>query len=435
MLRIADLTWRPPRASGNKAVVGPKRYGHFARWYLRPAHIATALFLALCVECAASDDPTVGYDALGHLTYTTLDASGLATGKNTLVFDVKVKGERWRVRTEPLIQRKGQIAYFEGGLGPDDCVLMVTAFADPLQPAEPRLEALRAQLRRSSRDEVRSASSTVAVPGVLSNILRRAAASAKLNRTNTVNNAAIARAKRGKYPSVDPSFVAFLWFAFTPPSEEADGTSRMLLQIWDDGNPLEDRFRDAEWHEFAEAPHLVSRAVYQWAGRRATPDGRWARINISDVARPAGVAARYDVDVTTNIGSLVLPLRFRLTRFSTDRSAKEAPIAVSTISASVLSVSQLAPSESLEVQVPARTFVSDYRLAETQPAGTSLRYMLRSNSLPAIEQLKKTSAHRRAVRDATVSSAKQALIRWAVLVSLALVPVILILLFGKVHRS
>src|SRR6266853_57355 len=70
------------------------------------------------------------YETIGYLTYTTLDASGKPTGKNVLMFDVRISCSQWHIRTEPVVECKNGIGYFEASPSTNGFILAVTAFAD-----------------------------------------------------------------------------------------------------------------------------------------------------------------------------------------------------------------------------------------------------------------------------------------------------------------
>src|SRR5438552_4177397 len=74
-----------------------------------PCGILATLLLASVGVARASD----GYEAMGHLTFTHFDASGKPKSKNVMMFDVKVAGTKWRIRTEPVIECMGGIGFFE----------------------------------------------------------------------------------------------------------------------------------------------------------------------------------------------------------------------------------------------------------------------------------------------------------------------------------
>ena len=106
------------------------------------------------------------------------------------------------------------------------------------------------------------------------------------------------------------------------------------------------------------------------------------------------MAARYEVNAETNFNGLVLPLKFTLTRFDIKRSPNGEQRPVSTVVASTVKVSRLASDESLDVKLPAKTFVNDYRVSAGDLKGSSHTYVVdsTSNFPPTIEQLKRSGA-------------------------------------------
>ncbi|MBP9899839.1 MAG: hypothetical protein IT579_24085 [Verrucomicrobia subdivision 3 bacterium] len=357
-----------------------------------------------------------------------------------MMFDVNVGAINWRIRTEPVIECEGGIGYYEASLSTNDCILMVTGLESAYKSSESPFQSLRTKLKESKKDDVYFATANPKIQTAIPNSFSGSAAFKKMPVTsekataNLVDNVAIADVLQSKYPRVDPSYVAFLCFAFTPPNEQKDGTNKMLLQIWDDGNRQKTRFRHASWNQFAEPPHLVSSAVYGWVGKQILPNGTLEDINTSDVSKPFDMAARYDVDVPTNCSGLKLPLSFKLTRFDTERSENKEPKVVSTVVASVIKVSLLTSNESLEVKVPGKTFVSDYRLSAGELKGAHLGYLLDSNTPPTTEQIKQGSLYKRTSEIAKTSPPKPYL-RWALLAFLLAFPVVAIIFWKYLART
>jgi hypothetical protein len=332
-----------------------------------------------------------GYEAIGHLTSTGFDASAKPTGKRVIMFDVKV-GKTWHVRTEPVIECKNGIAFQEGFNDTNNCIWSLTTFEVAYRPSESPFQNLRRELKRSRKDDVFFTNTPIRLPDWAPLHLRRALGRSLKDDdfTNTseatsgpvVTNAAIATGLTGRYPPMDPSYAAFLWFAFTPPIEQRDGTNGMLLQIWDDGNILSARFRHAKWKPFPEPPQLVSSAVYNWVGKQWLPDGTVAGIETSDVPEPLGTAAQYEVSATTNFSGLMLPSKMALTRYATE-AAKDGELrVVSTDVAVVTSVRLLSANEPLAAKLPGLTYVSDYRVSAGRANGAQTRYFLNEGSLP-----------------------------------------------------
>ena len=316
-----------------------------------------------------------GYEAIGHLTYTSFDASAKPAGKRVIMFDVKV-GKTWRIRTEPVVECKGGIGFQESFSCTNNCIWALTAFEAAYKPSESPFQHLRSELKESKKEDVYFTNPPLKLPEWAARYSSKEAAGP------SVNNVATATGLTGKYPPMDPFYTAFLWFAFTPPSQQADGTNQMLLQIWDEGNPFSARFRRATWTQFPESPNLVSGAVYNWVGKEFLSDGTVAGISVSDVPQPLGTAAHYEVDATTNFSGLVLPSKMRLTRFGTKPSENGKPSVLTTDVALVTSVRLLSPNETLAAQLPGRTYISDYRVSAGGLNGRPISYLLDGGSLP-----------------------------------------------------
>ena len=394
-----------------------------------------AMLAALLAVCGSRCRAGVCYEAMGYLTYTSFDASGSPTYKNVMMFDVKVRTNEWHIRTEPVVEGRGGVGFYEESGGTNDFVLRVTALKSAYNMSASSFEALRAELKATKKDDVYFANAPTRIPATFLNRRQppdassRKAIPAERAATNRADNVAVAVALKGKYPVVDPSCAAFLWFAFTPPTSQSDGASKMLLQTWDDGNPTRNRFRRASWSQFAEFPHLVSSAVYNWLGKELLPDGTLASLNTSDVSKPLDVAARYDVDAATNYGGLKLPLSFKLMRFHTKRSDNREPNVVSTTVGSVVKVSRLPADVVLDVTVPGKTFVSDYRLSAGELKGTPIGYLLLSNHPPDVDQLKQRNLYKHALREVTAAAPSPHL-RWIV-VAFLLIPSGVVVLFWR----
>lgn len=322
-------------------------------------------FGLLAVVFAASNrvHAADGYAAIGHLTHTRFDALGKPVFKDLIMFEVKVDGARWHVRTEPV--RESGVGYDEVGYGTNDEVVKVSAFDTAYSSSKSPFANLRKELKETRKEDLSLTNSRVNIEEIYSKKFPTLVVSKKEN-ANHVYNDAVANVRKGKFPGVDSSYAALLWFAFNPPIEQKVGTNRMLLQIWDDGSPNKTRFRQASWKQFEQAPHLVSGAQYEWIGKELLPDGRFEAIKIVDASKPLSTAVRYEVGGTTNLGSIVLPLGFTLTRFNSKRVGNEEPKVVTTVEASVVSVRQLSAEESLEVEVPGNTIFTDLRGSITE---------------------------------------------------------------------
>jgi hypothetical protein len=316
-----------------------------------------------------------GYAAIGHLTYTVFDDSLKPTDKRVIMFDVKV-GKTWHVHTEPVIECENGTAYQEGFSVTNNCIWLLSAFEAAYRPSESPFQNLRRELKRSLKDDVYFSNAPPKLPGWA------ARSSSKATSGHSVNNVAIATVLNGKYPPMDPYYAGFLWFAFTSPSAQGDGTNQMLLEIWDEGHPNRARFRRATWTQFAESPKLVSSAVYNWVGKEFLPDGTVATIAVSDVPQPMGMAARYEVEGTTNLSGLMLPSKLKLTRYATKAAKDGKPRVLTTDVAVVTSVRLLSANESLAANLPGRTYVSDYRVSARGLNGKPTSYLLDGGCFP-----------------------------------------------------
>ena len=237
-----------------------------------------------------------GYEAIGHLTYSRFDVSGKVTHKIVMMFDVKIRGEEWFIRTEPVIEGNG-VGFYEASYFTDDYVMRVTGLNAAYKSSESPFQSLRSELKESKKQDVYFTNNSHRVAATYSNLFsastqpKRTTIQNKKTNVMQADNVAVAVAIKGKYPPVDPSYVAFLWFAFTTPNEQDDGTNKMLLQIWDDGNPQKNRFRRASWNQFLEQPKLASSAVYNWIGKDLMRNGTLVEITTSDVDKPDEMAA------------------------------------------------------------------------------------------------------------------------------------------------
>ncbi len=330
-----------------------------------------------------------GYEVMGYLTYTSFNAPGKPRSKAVMMFDVKVAGESWLIRTEPVLQGKGGIGFYEAASSPNDCVVSLTAFDSAYKSSESPFQKLRAQLMESNKDDVYFTNPPLVIPAAFSNVVRTTIP----DPSNSVGNVAVARVVSGKNPPVDSSYAAFLWFAFTPPNVQIDGTNKMLLQIWDDGNPLKTRLRRATWNRFAESPHLVSSAVYAWVGKYLLPSGKLDDIDVSDVSKPLEIAVRYAVEEATNFSAFRLPLNFSLTSFNTERLGNDEPGVSSSLVASVVKARRFSSAKFLEVKAPGKTYVSDDRFSDGALNPRPLNYLIESKSGSLLGQIQKSAPY------------------------------------------
>lgn len=399
-------------------------------------HWILAMFLVARGERSPAAD---GYRATGYCTYTSFDGARNPVYKNIMLFDVKVVDTEWYIRTEPVIEGKGGIGFYEASHGTNGYVLSVSALESAYKSSESPFGSLRSQLKESKNDDVFFSNTTFRLPEAFpipywhpldSSVKPKPP---KSSNSSQVDNVAVANIFLGKCPPTDPSYGSFLWFAFTPPTEQIDGTNRMLLQIWDDGNPTRNRFRRARWSQFPEFPNLVSTAEFVWAGKEPRADGTMADINTSDVSKPLEIAARFEVDGVTNLSGLVVPLNFKLTRFGTERLDNKGPGIVSTLFATVIKVGRVSSSVRLEATFPGKTFVSDYRLSAGKLGGSPLRYIHDSPQLPSVDQLKQSGLYRRASR-VVEASAPKPFLRWILLIGFMIPSVVLFMFWRRSAR-
>lgn len=344
------------------------------------------LFLSLMVFSGSNVSAAGGYEAIGHLTYTQFDSVGNAAGKLVMMFDVKVVGEEWHIRTEPVIEGKG-VAFYEASYNTNDYVFRIKGLNQAYKSSESPFQSLRSDLIKSKRDDV-----------FFTNLSRPMMPTTH-SKSKNASNMAIALTFKGRYPPVDSSYIAPVWFAFTPPVGQKEGINKMLLQIWDDGNPAKNRFWQASWNQFETYPHLVSSAAYVWVGKEMLPNGSMININNSGVSKPEEMAVSYDVKSTTNFNGLVLPVNFKLTRFTPQRAPNRDQRLSSTIEAWVVQFNLVGPAESMVVKIPGKTFVTDYRLSGSELKGENLGYFLDSNIPPTVESLMQSSLYKHMVTE------------------------------------
>jgi hypothetical protein len=327
---------------------------------LNQSLLATMLVLLGGLVCKA--DAVSGYEAMGYLVYTRFNLSGEATHKVVRLFEVKVAGPEWRIRTEPVIEGKG-IGFYEISSGTNDFVLKVTGFDAAYHASASPFQDLRRELQESHRAEV--CFTNLPPLAMQADYVKAFAPPRAPDQSNSnsarSDNIATAFVINGSYPPADQSYAAFVWFAFTPPSPLTNNSDRMLLQNWDDGNRLNNRFRRARWNQFPAPPQLVSDAVYGWVGKERPPDGRLRDLYVSDVSKPEDAAATYEVVAATNFFGLTLPVNFKLTRFTPQRSDRGEQVVSSTMTAVVTKLEKLASHELSPPKVPGKTYVSDYR--------------------------------------------------------------------------
>lgn len=369
-----------------------------------------------------------GYEAIGYLVYTRYNIAGEATHKVVRMFDVKVAGSEWRIRTEPVIEGRG-IGFYEVSSNTNDFVMKVTGFDAAYKSSESPFQELRRELRKSHPAVVFFTNPPApAKPSALSNAVFQLDKSKHSTTTNSnqSDNVATAVVLQGEYPPVDQSYAAFVWFAFTPPKPLAVVPEKMLLQIWDDGNPDKNRFRRAHWQCFSEPPQLILDAAYKWEGKERFQNGALKDISTANVNGREELSAHYVVEAKTNFWGAVLPLGFRLTRYAPTLSTNGLAVVSSTMNATVVRLGFLESDQLLGVQIPGKTYVSDYRVANQGLNGLALQYDT-SNALPAVDQLKQSAAFR--LKERLVSDSQLRLrYRWLIL-SMLLIPTIILIVF------
>lgn len=383
------------RADFAQALREMSRYNLACSESLRGFPTTFAVFAAVVLFCSsalAADS----YCASGHLTYTGLDARGEPVYRKVLLFDLRVSPNGWHIRTEPILQGFGGIGFYEGIGGSNDTVLRRTTLAMAYRPPEVPIEDLRAQVQEIEKEAIEFMQKHPAGQDVpaFSRFAQAAPRgdSPRATGTNQLNNDAVASVFSGEYPPTDSSEIALLWFAFTPPKPRAD--RKMLLQVWDDGHPTKHRFRRATWKQFADPLALISEAEYHWPGVEIAPDGTIASIGVQGTA----VAARYEVAASTNVGGFALPRQFRLTRYVSEKpggASSSVPRTVSTTSATLARV--LVDDRPAAALVPSdgATFVSDFRLSSPDVKGAVVSYVLRSNDLPSVQEVKQSRNYQR----------------------------------------
>jgi hypothetical protein len=362
---------------------------------LRLGIACLSMYLVNSVTSAAE-----GYQAVGQLVLTSFDKEGAPAYKNVLVFQVRVSGEKWVIRTEPLISKAGGIAFYESSNDTNNCVVKITSFKSTPDDRQSPIQAHRtdllsnSELGRYTNYWSNPRIDSVTPPSTVSKAL---ASSPK----SQINNDGIAIVRQGKYPTADPSGCALLWHVFIPPAaRNSPESERRLLQVWDDGHPNEIRFRQAEWELFSGAPQLVSNAKYFWKGKRLLANGNLEDLPGSNSNDALQLAARYVVSRFTNYSELQIPLEFTLTRFLRQENPHHQ--VVSTVVGSVVSLSKLDEHALLGLNITSNTFVNDYRLADRERDGAPFSYLLKSNSIPEVSTVTNSAAyirHDRSLRE------------------------------------
>lgn len=297
------------------------------------------------------------FEAKGSVVFTRFDTSQRITFKSVKLFHVLVDGAQWRIRTEPVFETLGGIAYDEASGGTNNTIFKLTALKTAPSKEDSTLDHLRMMLKLELvNDEFfanRPHVAAVAYSNYLSSVPQPSSRNPASNRSD---NVAIALALKGNHLPADPSYINFLWFAFTP-QVEIDG---MLLQTWDDASSPTVRYRHAQTTQLEQFPYLIAAGEFKWTGRQVEPTGQWKNINISDIRNPFATAARYTVNATTNFGHMTLPLSFELTRFRATTLNETSSSILSTLVAKVTELSRPVD-QLLSIKMPGKTFVTDHR--------------------------------------------------------------------------
>lgn len=390
--------------------------------------LATIVFALLVQITVFARD---GYEVMGYFTSTRFDTSNNPAFKSAMMFNVKVLDGKWRIRTEPVINGQGGIGFHEVFHDEDDSIISLTMLGSAYDGAESPFRDLRENLNKLMADDPLFTNSSqkqiVASPLVAST----GKAGQLTPLVKPIGNVATARVIKSDFPPVDPTSVALIWFGFTPPRLQTFGTNEMLLQIWDDGSAPKSRFRQARWNSFPEAPHLVSNASFNWTGKQILANGAIEDIKISDVTNPLETAASYEVASTTNLNGMVIPLNFKLTRFKAKTSTVNKFQVANIVNLSVVRISQFSSPEELNVQIPGKTFFSDYRLSSGELQGRPLNY-IDTNPPPEVSAVKDSKLYKRTlmVVNQTAHATPRSNIRW-ILAGCLLIPLFALLIYWK----
>ena len=146
------------------------------------------------------------------------------------------------------------------------------------------------------------------------------------------------------------------------------------------------------------------------------------------------MAARYDVDITTNLSGLVLPFSFRLTRFRPNKVENKETTVSSTIQASVIHVARISSDTPFEIVVPGKTYISDYRLSAGELKGVPFSYVLDSNSIPGVSQIQQSGLFKNKIKSIN-DAAPSPYLRWAMLAVVLIPSAILIIFLRNLTRA
>jgi hypothetical protein len=392
---------------------------------------------AVCL--AAPRCASAGYEVSGCLVYTVLDQSRQPSGKKVILFRVSVCENDWHIYIEPALARTNGIAFHDGSLAPPDSTLILTGFPQSRGLVPSPFDRLRAEVQVLKKDEINFSNPPVVIPPAIARFLKPApgtnAASGPTIAGKTAANAgdilAEAAVFKGAFPPADPSYVGLLRFAFVPPGP---GSPQDLLpQVWDDGNPRQVRFRYARWRELAGSSGLIAKAEFQARGKQMAADGKLVDLPDSKKTAVPAIEAAYEVESTTNVGNLTLPLSFKLTRFAPVQPPGGQPSILTTDAATVLSVREVTSTEPLNVALPGKTVVSDFR-ASRELNGAPLVYVVDSGTMPALSEVEGGLLYKAAARGIRKKNI-QAQITLTCLVTVLLLPPIVFTLLRKSHHS
>ncbi len=328
------------------------------------------LFLVLAYRDSAR--ATQGYEVSGYFVYSVFAGTGDPVYKEERLFYVKVGFPEWLIRTEPLEEKKNGVGYWEVCNTTNGEIIALTGLAAAYDPDKSPLKSIRATVKELEETNLGFNSKT---PIFHPN-------SSSGSNTNYLDNVAVARHFIGNIPPADSSFASFLWFAYTKQTG-LKGTSTegdLLPQIWDSGKPVDHQMHHVVWSNFENAPYLIKSALFKWSGVDSQTDG--SEIKLGSSINSSNPEATYQVYSATNLAELTLPLHFELTRFAPVRSISDQPKKLTSIVASVVSVSLIESPSALTIEPPGKTVVSDYRFATKQTLGNPFSYSVTTNLSP-----------------------------------------------------
>jgi len=327
---------------------------------------------------AQLEDPTIhttkGYEASGYFVYTVFGDTGEPIKKENRLFNVRIAPPEWRIRIEPLEEKKNGIGYWEVANTTNGEIIEIVGFAAAYDPNKSPLRPMRA-IVNGLGETANDFNHQTPVPQ------NPPSGNTPSRRGDLSDNVAVARHFVGDVPRADGSFASFLWFAYTKQTglkvdSPADG---LLPKVWDDGKPLDREMRDAVWTNYENAPYLVKSVLFRWSGVAKRTDS--IEIKLDSSITSSNVAASYQVYSTTNLAELVLPRTFEMTRFSRVRSISDRSKKLTSLVATVVAVSLIESQSTLTIEPPGKTVVSDYRFATEQAPGKPFVYAVKTNLL------------------------------------------------------